>query len=585
MEKHIIFLYPLHPVIQELKDLLEKEGGYDINEIDDVNEYKQLIGVIGNAITLTSDVKKIHSSLDAQKNLIKNGSSKVIIMGKIQKFPHEVGQLRVMGVQEILPDNTALKSLQFKLNLFLKAFETAEAQKEKERIQEEKKARKAEVKKSVPFFVDNEKEKPQQESKQAENKEESDFDFKEMVKSSFQPLNVRPVEEKKKKSKYSPFRVDQEASKNSLRKTSKGIVFDEASVEESEIVNNDEKDASAKSKGKYNPLRLKTDKEAALAQRKKELEEVAKKLKAAYKPLRLDQGDENVSSTEHEDEEKVRLKKKYNPFKLNQGDEIIDDGEEENEEEKKRKLYKAFKLQSEKEIKQLEKKDKQVKGPERNNSIYQKQDNDPVDDIENSLEESLKDGGFLDYSDEQKEKSGGEYTFQEEVSQIGYEGEEDEEYLHYPEFYWPPSGVSTFIPFLLEILQKKPFSQDKYMQFICFMFFRKLGGQLTYVIERNDNIELLVSTHQLNSKEWKLENEYSTEEINELRSITSPTWSDNTFQKSHIEFVFPFYYNKERLGFAHAIFENSQVKNIQEALEVELLLVTARTVYLKEFGF
>lgn len=58
MEKHVIFLYPLHPVIQELKDILEKDGGYDINEIDDVNEYKQLVGVIGQSVTLTSDAKK-----------------------------------------------------------------------------------------------------------------------------------------------------------------------------------------------------------------------------------------------------------------------------------------------------------------------------------------------------------------------------------------------------------------------------------------------------------------------------------------------------------------------------------------------
>ena len=475
----------------------------------------------------------------------------------------------------------------------------AEAQKEKDRIQDERKAKKAEVKKVVPLVVNNEKEKPHQEAKKAEGEEESDFDFKEVVKSSFQPLNVRTPDEKKKKSKYSPFRVDQEASKTSLRKISKGIVFDEVPEEETEFVDNEEKKNSGKSKAKYNPLRLNQEKEEVLVQRKKELEEAIEEIKknreslklaekekkSAYKPLRLDQGDENVSSIEHEDEDKVRLKKKYNPFKLNQVDEKIDDSEEENEEGKKRKLYKAFKLQSEKEIKQLEETDKKLKGLERNNSIYQKQDNDPEDDIENSFEESLKDGGSLDYSDEKKEKSAGEYTFQEEVTQAGYEEEEDEEYLHYPEFYWPPSGVSTFIPFLLEILQKKPFSQDKYMQFICFMFFRKLGGQLTYVIERNDNVELLVSTHQLNSKEWKLENGYSTEKINELRSITSPTWSDDTFQNSYIEFVFPFYFNKVRLGFAHAIFENSQVKNIQEALEVELLLVTARTVYLKEFGF
>lgn len=91
MEKHIIFLYPLHPVIQELKDILEKDGGYDINEIDDANEYRQLVGVIGDCVTFTSDIKKIHSTIDAQAQLIKSGTSKVVLVGKFQNFQQEVG--------------------------------------------------------------------------------------------------------------------------------------------------------------------------------------------------------------------------------------------------------------------------------------------------------------------------------------------------------------------------------------------------------------------------------------------------------------------------------------------------------------
>ncbi len=225
-------------------------------------------------------------------------------------------------------------------------------------------------------------------------------------------------------------------------------------------------------------------------------------------------------------------------------------------EKDKRKRYDPFRVSSERDSDE--------------DSVAPIEVDEVVEEIDYGVDEDSdsKKGVYLKASD----------NITEEISK----DESEEIFLTYPDFYYPPSGVSTFIPLLVEVLHSRPFNQDKFMQFICFMFFKKLGGQLTYILEREGKYELLASTHLITNKNWEFEKNYSDKKMNDLGSINVPTWSDNTFQDKVLEFYFPFYFNKSRLGLAHAVFDAHQINNLQEAMEVELLIVMARAIYLKE---
>lgn len=192
-----------------------------------------------------------------------------------------------------------------------------------------------------------------------------------------------------------------------------------------------------------------------------------------------------------------------------------------------------------------------------------------IDYSEFAEEDKVIDEGYIPEAEKKK-------TYQEEDNELTH---------NYPEFYFPPSGISIYIPLFLEVLQARPFDRAKFMNFLCFVFRRKLQGHLTYIIEREDQVELLSSSHLVEDKSWDWESVYTSEKMKELKEKVSPTWSDETFQDEIIEFVFPFYFNKQRMGLAHAVFNRGEVNSIQEALEIELLIVMARTVYLKEFRF
>lgn len=603
MEKHIIFLYPLHPVIQELKDELEKEGGYDIYEIDDAKEYRQLVGVIGQSVTLTSDVRKIHSTIDAQSHLIKNGTSKVIIMGKIQNHPQEVSQLRVLGVQELLPESAPLKSVQFKLHLFLKGFEAQEIQKQKDLEKEAKKNKKIEVKKHQPFVVG----KPLEDSMRLESKEplqeqKTQFDFKGFVRNEKKPFSVKSIEGLKEKKFTRPIFTEEQLQQKINNRKNQGIIFDEIAPNLNENDGSETEESKSYNKKSYkserltsdvekktnnSPFRVKGDenpaavkelsekekKEEKLLARKKELEEAAQLIKKNRESLRLGQEEEKKVST---------------PLRVGIEGEKIQRNKEDDAEELKRKKYSAFRVDEESSSKEKHK-DLRLENL-KEKGIRENLDDETKSSKESGLSlESAKDWGeqTIDYADFDKENREGKGFERDLKSQSAPVQEESAEelFLRYPDFYYPPTGISTFIPLLLEVLQTRPFDQNKFMQFLCFMFHKKMDATLTYILEQDDQVKILGSTFLIGNKEWDFNEVYRKSKLDELKSIIVPKWSDETFQDSVITFVFPFYFNKQRMGLAHAIFDKGTVRNHQEALEVELLVAMARTIFLKEFGY
>lgn len=603
MEKHIIFLYPLHPVIQELKDELEKEGGYDIYEIDDAKEYRQLVGVIGQSVTLTSDVRKIHSTIDVQSHLIKNGTSKVIIMGKIQNHPQEVSQLRVLGVQELLPESAPLKSVQFKLHLFLKGFEAQEIQKQKDLEKEAKKNKKLEVKKHQPLVVGKPLEDNMRlESKEPLQKQKIHFDFKGFVRNEKKPFSVKSIEELKEKKFIRPIFTEEQLQQKINNRKKQGIIFDEIAPNLNENDGSETEDSKSYNKKSYKSERLTSDvekkthsspfrvtgdenpapvkelsekekKEEKLLARKKELEEAAQLIKRSRESLRLGQEEEKKIST---------------PLRVGTEEEKIQTNQEDDAEELKRKKYSAFRVDEDGCSKEKHK-DLRLENL-KENIIRENGDDKTKSSKENGLSlESAKDWGeqTIDYTDFDKDNRDGMSSQSGSASHGPHPQEESAEdlFLRYPDFYYPPTGISTFIPLLLEVLQTRPFDQNKFIQFLCFMFHKKMDATLTYILEQDDQVKILGSTFLIGNKEWDFHEVYRKSKLDELKSIIVPKWSDETFQDSVITFVFPFYFNKQRMGLAHAIFDKGTVRNHQEALEVELLVVMARTVFLKEFGY
>ncbi|MFY7992550.1 MAG: hypothetical protein ACOVP4_04580 [Bacteriovoracaceae bacterium] len=632
MEKHIIFLYPLHPVIQELKDALEKEGGYDIYEIDDANEYRQLVGVIGQSITLTSDVRKIHSTIDAQAQLVKSGMSKVIIMGKIQNHPQEVNQLRVLGVQELLTESTPLKSVQFKINLFLKGFEAQEIQKQKDIVQETKKNKKNEAKKHLPLVVGN----PLEDNMRLENKEplqeqKTQFDFKGFVRNEKKPFSVKSIDGLKEKKFSRPIFTEEQRQQKIKNKKYQGIIFEEIPLEDIEASTDDlsdeESDYKKKSyrshrltgelEGKKSSATLRLDVQEEIMPIEDEVSDgEGDYRKKTYKSHRLTEEvdkkkthsilsfEENLENTEKDPLEKEQEKEKLLARKkdLEEAADLIRKTREDlrlgQEEEKKistplrlgieGKKYFAFHIDDEKSGKEKHK-DLRLDNQKEKFAAETMEIESKASKESGLSSESAKDWGeqTIDYADFDKENREGSSSPRGSTPQMAPVQEESAEelFLRYPDFYYPPSGISTFIPLLLEVLQIRPFDQNKFMQFLCFMFQKKLEAKLTYILERDDQVTILGSTFLIGNKDWDSQEVYKKSKLEQFKGIIVPTWSDETFQDSVLTFVFPFYFNKQRMGLAHAIFDKGTVRNHQEALEVELLIVMARTVYLKEFGY
>lgn len=539
MEKHIIFLYPLHPVLQELKDALEAEGGYDINEIDSVGEYKQLVPVIGQCVTFTSDIKKISQSIESQVTLVKDGSSKIIIMGK-NLNTQEAGQLMGLGIKEILPETTNQKALRFKLNLFLKGFEAAEAQKEKERLAEEKKNKKNEKKKSLELVPDSALEKKKAYVPLRVGEVDLELD------SAANEFKREETEQEAKKKPYIPFRVGEEVEVQDNNE-------DEADNEENKPTQ----------KKPYKPFRVSEEIDDESAPYAKSAEDKKSQGLKGFKSSKLTDDIPGDSKATSLDEEAEKKRKRYQQLLL-QREEILNAKEEERKKKQHARDLQLKNAQSEKDLELSEKIEKE--GPKKD--IYLKAQD--FTDLE------------LEDNDENSATAKDIYLRGEAVSDIYLR---DSSSNSLPRFYYPPQGVSFYMPLIVELLQKKPWSQDDYIQFICFLFQKTFRGHLTFFIEKlPSTTDVVGSTYLIDNKSWKFNNTYSPGELFLLKELNVPTWSDYTFKNLEQEFFFPFFHKEQRLGFAHVSFLHSPILNETDASEVELLLMMATTAYLKAFG-
>jgi hypothetical protein len=125
IERNIIFLYPISSKLKELKEELEKDEETVVYELDSVNEYGQLIGVMEHSVTFSSDMKKTEGYLTDCKQFVKTKNSKNIVVQNKTMSPHIFTKLQRLGLNEVIQEDVPLKNFLHKINMFFVPFEQA----------------------------------------------------------------------------------------------------------------------------------------------------------------------------------------------------------------------------------------------------------------------------------------------------------------------------------------------------------------------------------------------------------------------------------------------------------------------------
>lgn len=123
IERNIVFLYPISAKLKELKEKLEADDSVVVYELDSVNEYGQLIGVVEHSVTFSSDFKKTQQYLNDFKHFVRAKTAKNFLVQDKTMPPHIFSKLQKLGLNEVLKEDSHIKSLTHKVEMFFKPFE------------------------------------------------------------------------------------------------------------------------------------------------------------------------------------------------------------------------------------------------------------------------------------------------------------------------------------------------------------------------------------------------------------------------------------------------------------------------------
>lgn len=149
IERNIIFVYPLTKELSELKDELEKDENLMIYELDSVQEYEQIIGVLEYSVTFSSDIKKTKSYLEQTKKISKSNQSKNYVVMDGEPPPLDKNKLLNLGINEFMLSSAPQKGFVSKINSFYNPLEQAAQNAEEKRLKEEEKKKAREEKSSA----------------------------------------------------------------------------------------------------------------------------------------------------------------------------------------------------------------------------------------------------------------------------------------------------------------------------------------------------------------------------------------------------------------------------------------------------
>lgn len=128
IEKNIIFIHPLSPLLQKFLKEMEEDDDFMVFEIDALNEYGQIIGVLEQSVTFSSDLKKSRTYLEDFSQFVKNKNSRNYLIQESTMAPHLFSKMQTLGLNELIKEATEIKTLKHKINMFFSMFETGENQ-------------------------------------------------------------------------------------------------------------------------------------------------------------------------------------------------------------------------------------------------------------------------------------------------------------------------------------------------------------------------------------------------------------------------------------------------------------------------
>jgi len=122
--KPLVFLHPLSERLSALKESLEETAeaeNIEIFEIESIDEMRELAPHLGQFLALCSNPKLCSRMLQQNTRVLKKEQSKVILLSPKQ-FPRKiVDRLNKLGLTDLLLDNVAAKTLQYKVKLQLRS--------------------------------------------------------------------------------------------------------------------------------------------------------------------------------------------------------------------------------------------------------------------------------------------------------------------------------------------------------------------------------------------------------------------------------------------------------------------------------
>ncbi len=133
IERNIIFLYPLSPKLHELKEELDKDENIIVYELDSTIEYAQLIGILDFPLTFSADLKKTMATLNENKKFTRKKTSRNFLVQDKTLTPGILNKYQNLGLDEMVDENSSIKVIQHKINMFYNPLEAKAKMEEAEK--------------------------------------------------------------------------------------------------------------------------------------------------------------------------------------------------------------------------------------------------------------------------------------------------------------------------------------------------------------------------------------------------------------------------------------------------------------------
>ncbi|MAZ48087.1 MAG: hypothetical protein CME65_05970 [Halobacteriovoraceae bacterium] len=641
IERNIIFIHPLSQRLKELKDEIEKDEEILIYEIDSLNEYGQVVGVLEHSISFSSDLKKTRSYLEDYSQLVKNRESRNILIQENAIAPHIFSKLQALGLNEVLKEKIELKSLVHKVDLFFKSFENSEESSmmqsmaisaNKSGLDESFKVKSHDPgRKSEGLFnFDNKKKKkiPSFDHSQFSNftlkRNKTDLSFLDNPFSHYQRKAVgqfnpelpdrnlkrakfTPVENEMKKNPYTsslevtPSRARRKLNldlpQNEFKRKPGKLNLPFLDLSKKKGLRFEPVQRESKNRGKFNEVEGKKKPKLnaldgpldfAPSKRKKfdEVERESKKRDSLEEAGRESKKRERFNEVERELKPREKIEKEEKDLSKLKGkfEEVIAEVDKKKgmtlSEPKKGGRSRNFEEESTGNlVGSITQSDEKEKIGNTTEAIL-----DEVNDENEILLKYHKDINLgpetvLDYKKLKAEFKSGKLKASKDLEEKIIKRSCDEIALieDSPLFDYSSHGLEYFVTYN-DLIWSASSEPQKLLKFVHFSVLKEFEGEIIFYKKNGQDYENIYSGLNKLAEEFEI---FEQENKSRWDSCLLPTWQDETFQSNPLEFTFPYFEEGESLGYCVARFPGT-VKSHKDAQKIELLVMMAKGVFLED---